>query len=59
VRLIDLRLGEGRIAAEGHLLALRLLPVDLEQQQILPTVGTVDVAGAQLDLSAAKITSVS
>ena len=47
MRLVDLRPGEGRVAAEGHLLALRLLPVDLGQQQFLPAVGTVDVARAQ------------
>ena len=43
MRLIDLRPGEGRIAAEGHLLTLGLLPVDLGLEQFLPTVGTVDV----------------
>jgi hypothetical protein len=33
VRFIDLRPGEGRIGAGDHLPALRLLPVDLGQQQ--------------------------
>ena len=47
VRLIDLRPRESRIAAEGHFFALRLLLLDLGQQQFLPTVGTVDVARAQ------------
>jgi hypothetical protein len=39
--------GEGGVSAEGNLLALRLLPVDLRQQQFLPVLGAVDVAPAQ------------
>ena len=31
-----------------NLFALRLLPVDLRQQEFLPTVGAVDIAGTQL-----------
>jgi hypothetical protein len=43
--LVEFRLGEGGIASEGHLFALRLLPVDLGQQQFLPALGAMDVAG--------------
>jgi hypothetical protein len=43
-RLIELRLGKGRVAAEGHFFALRLLPLDLGQQQFFSAVGAVDVA---------------
>ena len=32
-RLVQLRLGKGGVAAESHFLALRLLPLDLGQQQ--------------------------
>ena len=32
-RFVKLRLGKGGVATEGHLFALRLLPVDLGQQQ--------------------------
>ena len=46
-RLVDLRLGKGGVAPEGHLFALRLLPLDLGQQQFLPVVGAVDIAGPQ------------
>ena len=44
-RLVELRLGKGRVTTEDHLLAPRLLPLDLGQQQFFPTVGAVDVAG--------------
>src|SRR5216683_175774 len=40
-RLVELRLGKGRVTTEDHLLALRLLPLDLGQQQFLPTVSAV------------------
>jgi hypothetical protein len=39
---------KGGVATEGHLFALRLLPVDLRQQEFLPAVRAVDVAGTQL-----------
>src|SRR5262249_37414771 len=55
-RLVDLRLGEGGVTAEGHLLALRLLPVDLGQQQFLPALCAVDVAWAQLRRQAVAVT---
>jgi hypothetical protein len=45
--LVELRLGKGGVAAEGHLFALRLLPLDLGQQQFLPVVGAVDFARTQ------------
>src|SRR3984957_12300270 len=45
---VKLRLRKGGVATEGHLLALRLLPVDLRQQKFLPAGGAVDVAGPQL-----------
>jgi hypothetical protein len=41
-RRIELRLGKGGIAAEGHLFALYLLPVDLRQQEFLPTIDAVE-----------------
>jgi hypothetical protein len=44
-RLVQLRLGKGRSGAEDYLLALRLLPLNLGQQQFLLALGTVDVAG--------------
>src|SRR5208282_6154548 len=47
-RFVKLRLGKGGVATEGHLFALRLLPVDLRQQKFLPAVRAVDVAGTQL-----------
>src|SRR5262249_24989449 len=55
-RLVDLRLGEGGVTAEGHLLALRLLPVDLGPQQFLPALCAVDVAWAQLRRQAVAVT---
>jgi hypothetical protein len=52
-RLVDLRLGEGGAPSgpgpERHLLTLLLLPLDLGQQQFVPTLGAADVAGPQLD----------
>jgi hypothetical protein len=44
-RLVELRLGKGGVAAEGHFFALRLLSLDLGQQQFFPAVGAVNVAG--------------
>jgi len=38
---VQLRLGKGRIGPEDYLLALRLLPLDLGQQQSFPAVGAV------------------
>ena len=43
-RLVQLRLGKGRIGAEDYLLAQPLLAFNLGQQQFLPALGTVDVA---------------
>ena len=43
--LVELRLGEGGIASEGTLFALRQLPVNLGQQQFLPAIGAVNFAG--------------
>jgi hypothetical protein len=37
-----------RVGTEGHLFALRLLPADLRQQEFLPTIGAMDIAGTQL-----------
>jgi hypothetical protein len=47
-RLVDLRLGEGGIGPDHHLLALLLLPLDLGQQPCFPTLGALHVAGPQL-----------
>src|SRR5229473_7290703 len=47
-RLVELRLAKRCVAAEDHLLAQRLLPLNLGQQQFLPAVGAVDITGAQL-----------
>src|ERR1700677_3809774 len=38
-RHVELRLGKGRVTTEDHLLAPRLLPLDLGQQQFCPTIG--------------------
>jgi hypothetical protein len=46
--LVELRLGKGGVATEGHVSALRLLLVDLRQQEFLPAARAVDVAGTQL-----------
>jgi hypothetical protein len=35
-RLVELRLGKGRVTTEDYLLAARLLPLDLGQQQFFP-----------------------
>ncbi len=43
--LVELRLGKSGVASEGYLFSLRLLPIDLGQQQFLPAVGAMDVAG--------------
>jgi len=47
-RLVQLRLGKGRIGAEDYLLAQPLLPFNLRQPQFLPALGTVDVAKRSL-----------
>jgi hypothetical protein len=43
-RLVELRLGKGRVTTEDYLLAPLLLPLDLWQQQF-PAVGAVNIAG--------------
>jgi hypothetical protein len=55
-RLIQLRLGKGRIGAEDHLFAQRLLAFNLWQQQSLPARGAMDVAGPQLGGEAVAFT---
>ena len=47
-KLINLRLGKGRIAPEGDLFARSLLALDLGQQQLLPVLSAVHVAWTQL-----------
>ena len=46
--LINFRLRKGGIAPEGDLLAHSLLALDLGQQQLVPVVSAVHVAGTQL-----------
>jgi hypothetical protein len=48
MRLVNLRLGEGRVGPEHDFLAQFLLPLNFWQQQFLPVFGTVNVVGAQL-----------
>jgi hypothetical protein len=56
-RLVKLRLGKGRIAAEDYLFAERLLAFNLgQQQQFLPAVGAMDVAGPQFGGQAVAFT---
>src|SRR5450759_442583 len=47
-RFVDLWLGEGCVGPKHHLLAQLLLPLDLRQQELLPTLGAVHVAGPSL-----------
>ena len=44
-RLIDLRFGEGGVGTKHHLLAQRLLPLNLRQEKFFPVLGTVHVPG--------------
>src|ERR1700680_3041172 len=55
-RLVELRLGKGRVTTEDHLLAPLLLPLDLWQQPFLPAVGAVDIAGPELGGQAVAFT---
>ena len=54
--LINFRLGKGRIAPEGDLLARSLLALDLRQQELIPVLGAVHVAGTQLGSKAITMT---
>ena len=47
-RLVDLRLGEGRVGPEHNFFAHLLLPLNLRQEQVIPVVGAAAVAGPQL-----------
>ena len=47
-RFVQLRLGKGRVGPEDYLLAQRLLAFNLGQQQFLPAVRAMDVAGRSL-----------
>jgi len=55
-RFVKLRLGKGRIGPEDYLLAQRLLAFNLGQQQFLPAVGAMDVAGPQFGGEAVALT---
>lgn len=46
-RVVDLRLGKGRVGTERHALALRLLPLNLRHEQVVPVLGAMHVTGAQ------------
>lgn len=45
---VDHRFGKSSRRTKDHLFTQFLLPLDFRQQQLLPVVGTVDVAGPQL-----------
>jgi hypothetical protein len=45
-RLVKASVSRSGVAAEGHFLAPRLLPVDFGKQQCFSSLGAVDVAGA-------------
>ena len=47
-RLINLQLRKGRIAPQGDLLARNLLLLDFRQQQFVPVLSAVHIAGTQL-----------
>jgi len=45
---VEVRLRKGGVGPEPDFLAQLLLPLDLRQQELLPPIGAVNVAGAQL-----------
>ena len=47
-RLVDLRFGKSGVGPKGYLVTQLLLPLDLGQQQFLPIVGAVHIAGRSL-----------
>ena len=47
-RLIDLRFGEGGVGTKHHLLAQRLLPLNLRQEKFFLVLGTVHVSRTEL-----------
>src|ERR1700680_1065564 len=55
-RFVDLRFGKGRVRPESYFLALRLLTLDLRQQQFIPVFGAVHVSRAQLRRQAVPVT---
>ena len=53
---IDIRFGKGRVRPESYLLALRLLALNLRQQQLIPVFGAVHIARTQLRRQAVPMT---